>query len=133
MGCDMRRALYIASTLDNKERVGQLIQIFRAVGIDVTYDWTEHGRVFNQEELQLIGLRELQGVRDASVILLVTPAGHGSHFEAGAGYISGKPLVILYEEPLAKPTSFHHLPGVRRCSDVDQAIALVIDSLEGRL
>lgn len=126
----MRRTLYIASTLDNKHRVREIIGLFHSRGVDVTYDWTSHGRVFNNKELAEIGQKELQGVRDAAVVLLVTPAGLGSHFEAGAAYASGKSLIVLFEEPQDKPTSFYYLPGVEHCISIEHAIELVMEKLE---
>lgn len=126
----MTRSVYIASSLLNKERVQSLRDRLRGLDINITYDWTTHGLVQDRSLLPGIARQELDGVLAADCILLVMPARMGSHFEAGAAYAAGKPIVMLLEDEATHTwVSFHLLPGITKCSNEDEAIAAVLDIL----
>jgi len=124
--------VYIASSLNNKDRVRQLRDQLTKRGITITYDWTLHGFCDDESELINIALAEIKGVDDSDCILMVTPARKGSHFEFGYAYAKNIPVVILMEEEDYVPTSFHYLtdendPIVFKTCDSFEAIEKVIE------
>lgn len=129
----LRRILYIASTLSNHERVKRLRDLFAAEGVGLTYDWTEHheGSPYVPDPKLLPGVaeRELKGVIDAQVVLVVLPGGGGTHFEMSAAFMMKKPIVILDDISDNRRVSFHYLEGVKRCESEALAIGTVLDYL----
>jgi len=91
----------------------------------VTYDWTQHGQVYSEEELAKYGQLEEQGIRDCDVFLLVFPGRNGSHFEFGLAYGLGKQIVIL-EETEEEQKTFYHLPGIIRTKAENAAISIIV-------
>jgi nucleoside 2-deoxyribosyltransferase len=103
------KSLYIASSLLNKERVQSIRDKLLSRGISISYDWTAHGFVDDLNELPNIAEKELNGVREASCILMILPARNGSHFEFGYAIALNKPVIILNDQDDYVPTSFHFL------------------------
>lgn len=91
---------YVASKLENHEAVSELAALLRAAGWEQTYDWTTHGSVKETDEATLreVGHRELRGVLDADVLLMLTPQGRGSHVELGIALAAGKRVYIHHED-----------------------------------
>lgn len=127
------RSLYIASSLLNKERVQSIRDKFLNKGISISYDWTAHGFVEDLDELPNIAEKELDGVREASCILMVLPARNGSHFEFGYAIALNKPVIILNDQDDYVPTSFHFLDSekynIHIKKNEDDAIDFVINIL----
>lgn len=121
-------SLYIASSLRNKERVLAIRDKFLAVGVGLTYDWAGlHGEVHDTAALVNIALAELEGVKAAKCVLVVTPGRLGTYFEFGVAYALEKPIVLLFEEPPPFPVSFHNLPNVRTHTEFERAFNDVLD------
>jgi len=119
-----RGSVYLATSLHNSARAQALIRKLSGLGINITYDWTQHGQVHTEEELLAYGLAEERGVQQADLLLFVTPARNGSHIEFGIARALGKPIVMLMEEPTELKT-FYFLPGVVRCSTEDEAMVCI--------
>jgi hypothetical protein len=122
--------LYIASSLNNVERIKQLRDEFVSAGIHITYDWTSHGYVTDEEALAQIAVNEYNGVKSAACLLMVLPARIGSHFEFGVAYSSGIPVVILEEEKSERMLAFYKLPSVYITDNKDDAFQRVIEVLK---
>jgi nucleoside 2-deoxyribosyltransferase len=90
---------YIASSLENAEQVKRLIWLLKSWGWQVTYDWTKHGSVQaeGREVIKETAKKELAGVKEADLVIILLPGGRGTHIEMGAALALGKP-VILYAE-----------------------------------
>ncbi len=88
---------YIASSLENAPTVQKLAAKLNAQGWTQTYDWTTHGGVqgLNTEQMAEIAKNEIQGVRDADIVIVLLPGGRGTHVELGAAIAMNK-LVFLY-------------------------------------
>ena len=119
--------VYIASSLNNAERVVEIRDILISRGINITYDWTSHGYSDHIEELKTIAKCEYDGVVSATCVLLVLPARIGSHFEFGVAYAKGIPVVILDESDDEREVSFYYLPLIYKYSDAQSAINKVIE------
>ena len=64
----------------------------KEIGYEQTYDWTQNNRASSLEALQKIGLLEKKAVIEADFLIVLTPAGKGSHIELGMaiGMLLGK-------------------------------------------
>lgn len=121
-------AVYVATSLLNRERAQQLQKRFLSYGVRTTYDWTIHGKIDDLEELGRIGLAEATGVREADVVFMIQPGRLGTHFEAGMGWALGKPVVILEEVPVER-CSFYYLPNVHRFPTEEAAVTFTLNLL----
>lgn len=117
--------IYIASSLDNGERVKQINDILSKQGHTITYDWTKHGRVTDTDQLVEIAKGEYEGVKDCDVFLMVHPARLGSHFEFGAAYSLNKKIFILEETEISELKSFYFLPGIEIYKTLDEILAVL--------
>ncbi|GGE62909.1 nucleoside 2-deoxyribosyltransferase [Priestia taiwanensis] len=108
---------YIASSLQNKEQVQLLSTRLIEIGHTHTYDWTRNNRASTIEELSRIGELERKAVREADYLIILLPAGKGSHIEMGIAVGLDKPVYILspnedvYDVSLT--STFYHLPQVQ--------------------
>ena len=123
----MTHKIYIASSLDNGNRVKELNKILTEAGHSITYDWTTHGRVEDHTELVKIAEGEYNGVRDCDVFLMVLPARLGSHFEFGAAFALSKRIIILEEVDIEEMKSFYFLPGIARYETIEDVLSVITD------
>ncbi|MHC1695635.1 MAG: nucleoside 2-deoxyribosyltransferase [Eubacteriales bacterium] len=91
---------YIASRLENAQTVKSVADILKAHGHQHTYDWTVHGSVCGKgkERLGEVAYKELQGVIEADVVIVILPGGRGTHTELGAALASHKQILICAED-----------------------------------
>ena len=91
---------YIASKLENYEQVKSLASLLKLSGWEHTYDWTAHGSIKETdiETLRSVGQKECDGVRDADVVIVLTPQGRGTHVELGIAIASNKVVYICHED-----------------------------------
>lgn len=132
------RRFYIASKLENHERVRQLRDLLVAGGWRCTYDWTTHGSVRAQEgapadgtlpaRIAGVASDELDGVMAADVVIALLPGGRGTHVELGAALaakelaeVSGPMRIVLWsatpEEHFTfdeRCSAFYHHPAVEQ-------------------
>lgn len=100
--------IYIASKLDNYERVVDLRDKFSARGVELSYDWTPHATV-KPDDLKAVALAEFKGVREADCLLLVSPGGKGTHFELGVACSFNIPTALLLDRHDGYSPSFYSL------------------------
>jgi len=95
---------YIASGLPNFARVNQAAAALNAAGHERTYDWTVHCdiRAEGPGRMRSVSSRELGGVMDADLVLVLMPGGKGTHTELGAALASAelgrKKRILLWSE-----------------------------------
>lgn len=112
---------YIASKLENYEQVQYLRDRLKEQGWTHTYDWTQHGSVksIRTEILKEVAEKEFQGVKDADVVIVLTPQGRGTHVELGMALALDKKVFIWHENDkyfkcTDDTSSFYWLPNVHR-------------------
>ena len=112
---------YIASKLENAVAVKTLAYAFEQLGWKQTYDWTAHGSVHDEGEevLRQVTLKELGGVKEADVVVVVLPGGRGTHAELGAALAYNKPVFVWGQQPEdfiqdGYTCSFYFNPNVQR-------------------
>lgn len=116
MGNDMK--FYIASSLKNIENVRRVAEDLKARGFQHTYDWTTHSNVDTITKLCNIGQEEVSGVLAADVVIVMIPAGKGSHVELGIALGAGK-KIYLYSltnelNEIGKTCTFYHVDSVEQ-------------------
>ena len=91
---------YIASKLENYENVKKLSNFLKSAGWEHTYDWTVHGSVkeTNIDTLKSVGQMEFDGVKNADVVIVLTPQGRGTHVELGIALALNKFVYICHED-----------------------------------
>ncbi|KMK75805.1 nucleoside 2-deoxyribosyltransferase [Alkalihalobacillus pseudalcaliphilus] len=109
---------YIASSFSNMNKVRELSSRLKEIGYEQTYDWTQNNRASSLEALQKIGLLEKKAVIEADFLIVLTPAGKGSHIELGMA-IGAEIPVYLYSEDgrinnFHETSTFYHLPEVNQ-------------------
>lgn len=120
--------VYVASSLLNSERVKHFISLFKSNNVEISYDWTTHGRVHTDEELKQYCAKEFEGVVECDLLFMVFPARYGSHVELGIALALNKPVVILLEGDVEMKTFYHH-KLVRLFRDQDEAFNHVLKVL----
>jgi len=91
---------YISSKLGNFEQVRSLAVLLRQLGWEHTHDWTEHVSVeeIDIETLKAIGEKDYDGVKNADVVIVLSPQGRGTHVELGMAIALNKTVYICHED-----------------------------------
>lgn len=84
-----------------------------------TYDWTKNERASTLENLREIGQQEKEAVMEADFIIILLPAGKGSHIEFGIALGLGKRIYLYSPDDevnrFETTSTFYHLPEVQKC------------------
>lgn len=124
---------YISSRLNNIDMVRRVADRLSEGGWTQTCDWTR----FDPPEggpggLRTIGERELEGVRAADVLVVLTPQGRGTHVELGMAIALGKKVYIYHADDSyfwcdGDTCAFYWLPQVSRLTgDIEGAIEVIL-------
>ena len=91
---------YIASRVKNVEAVRCLAGKLKAAGWMHTYDWTVDGPAeeVSIDWLKEIGPKEVDGVKDADIVIVLTPQGGGTHTELGMAIALNKKIYICHSD-----------------------------------
>jgi len=118
---------YVASSFQNIHTVNIVQKRLRELGHQCTYDWTKNGRAMSLDNLREIGKKEKEAVMGADVVIVLLPAGKGSHIELGIAIGSGREIYLYSENEevmnVETTSTFYHLEDVE----------LVIGSIEDLL
>lgn len=124
------KSVYVASSLHNIERARHVMSIFQSHGIEISYDWTARGQLFDPEELRICGLAEYHAVKRSNLLFLIQPGRNGAHTELGIALGLNIPVVILEEQPVEQKT-FYYLDWVRKSNSLDEAINIALELIHG--
>ncbi|WP_409253832.1 nucleoside 2-deoxyribosyltransferase [Bacillus sp. SCS-153A] len=110
---------YVASSFKNIQQVRYVSDQLKRRGFSQTYDWTQNQRAATIEDLEQIGRAEKQAVMESDIVVILLPAGKGSHIEMGIALGLNK-KIFLYSpndevNDLAETSTFYHLPSVEKC------------------
>ena len=89
---------YIASKLTNHKRVTNLANLLKLLGWEHTYDWTVRDSIEEIRTLKAVGQKDFNGVRNADVVIVLTPEGKGTHVELGMAIALNKIVYICHED-----------------------------------
>ncbi len=113
--------IYIASSLENRERAAALVRQIRISGHTITYDWTMRGDVRNSGEMAMLetAQNEVNAVTDADLVIILLPGGKGTHTELGVALATReKKKIWIWSENEAvfgggsETCVFYHHPDV---------------------
>jgi nucleoside 2-deoxyribosyltransferase len=93
---------YIGSSFSNIHHVRELAAFLKVQGFQQTYDWTANSRADSVGELRSIGEAEFAAVKKADFIVIILPAGKGSHIELGLALAFGKRVYLYSSDALQK-------------------------------
>ena len=123
---------YIASSLRNIEQVREVSKRLKNIGYIHTYDWTVNENITTLEELRVIGKKEKNAVIGADIVVVLLPAGKGSHIELGIA-IGNSKQVYLYSsdkeiDNIETTSTFYHLPEIEKCFGTLDELVDTIDN-----
>ena len=118
--------IYIASALKNFERVRSVRDRLIDLGHTITYDWTVHNKVEDVNLLKSIAEWEMRGVTEADLLVVLWPAGFGTHCEFGMAAATGKPIYMFLPNDLdIELKSFYFLKCVSKFTDLEELITAI--------
>lgn len=124
------RKFYIASSFKNKHIVRNVSKHLKSRGFIQTYDWTNNERASTYEELKEIGQYEKNAVIEADFIIVLLPAGKGSHIELGIALGRGKKVYIHSSsagmDNFETTSTFYFLPEVRKLNGTTKELVEVV-------
>jgi len=108
---------YIASSFRNVDSVRNVTEKLKNKGHVLTYDWTGGNGEKSLNDLREIGMKERNAVIEADIVIVLLPAGRGSHIEFGIALGQDKKIYLYSPDEDAldveKTTTFYHLPEVQ--------------------
>jgi nucleoside 2-deoxyribosyltransferase len=124
------RKFYVASNFKNIDTVRYVSNELINKGYIQTYDWTKNERASTLEKLKEIGQQERNAVMEADFIIVLLPAGKGSHIEFGIALGQGKKIYLYsqYDEvnKFETTSTFYLLSEVEKCiGTIEELIATV--------
>lgn len=123
---------YIASSFKNIELVRYVSENLKNRGYIHTYDWTVNENVTTLEELKIIGEKEKTAVIEADFVVVILPAGKGSHIELGIA-IGNRKNIYLYSpnkeiDNIETTSTFYHLPEIEKYFGTLDELVEIIDN-----
>lgn len=109
---------YIASSFQNIKQVRELAELLKGKGWKHTYDWTDNQKVESYARLAEIGKKEMNAVSESDLLIVILPAGKGSHIEMGIALALEKSIYLFSTCKSAynfdQTSTFYHVDGVNR-------------------
>ena len=130
---------YIASYVGEREQTREIQAQLCRLGHEITTDWTSFPSVPVSErnerpdEVAAIATRDLEGVRNADVFILLAGLadGRAKYAELGAAIMSavqnGRPKVYVIGDQPAYSIFFFH-PAVKRMTSLDEVLKDIEDN-----
>ncbi|WP_141505732.1 nucleoside 2-deoxyribosyltransferase [Paenibacillus luteus] len=123
---------YVASSFKNVEVVREVARKLRDRGFTQTYDWTENKDVTTYEQLRDIGEKEKEAIIESDCMVVIYPAGKGSHVELGIALGLGKKIYLYSPDNeinnFNNTSTFYHLREVEKCSGTIEGLISKIAS-----
>ena len=109
---------YIASSFKNIEQVRELSSVLKLKGFTQSYDWTQNEKANSFEKLATIGEKEKEAVMNSDFLVILLPAGKGSHIELGIALGLGKRIYIYSPtneiNEYDKTSTFYHIKDINK-------------------
>ena len=123
---------YIGSGFKNCELVNYYSKVLQENGWEHTYNWTKN--ISNNptvEDLIKYSKLEQNAIIDADVIIILLPAGRGTHIELGMALALNKKIFLCSasedEFSIENTVNFYQLPQIKRVvGDADDNIKQII-------
>lgn len=110
---------YIGSGFKNCELVNYYSKKLEENEWENTYNWTKNiNKDITIEDLKEISKLEQTGISDSDVVIILLPAGRGTHIELGMGLALNKKLFLCSETKeefsVENTVNFYQLPNIIR-------------------
>lgn len=127
------KKFYVASSFQNVEVVRFVSEQLKTKGYVQTYDWTKNNRASTIEDLNEIGQEEKKAVMEADFLMVLLPAGKGSHIEFGIALGQGKKIYLYSQNNevsnFETTSTFYHLSEVEIViGTIDELLTKVTNS-----
>lgn len=127
---------YIGSGLKNCELVHYYAKILEENGWQHTYDWTKNiNDDVTMEDLAKYAKSEQRGILDSDVVIILLPAGRGTHIELGMALALHKKIFLcaVTEEEfgIENAVAFYELPDiVKLVGNADENIKEIVKRMK---
>lgn len=113
----LKMKFYIGSGFKNCELVNYYSKILGQNGWKHTYNWTEKiNDDVNIEDLKEISKLEQKGIIDSDIVIILLPAGRGTHIELGMAIALNKKIFLCTnnkeEFSIENTVGFYQLPNI---------------------
>lgn len=112
----MAKRFYLSTRKDDSARANAVSEALKARGWERTFEWTPQDGEGSDGHAK-IAVKELEGVREADVLVVLLPGGYGTHVEIRAALALGKAVIIHSPDRKTLETPyrcvFHYHPLVK--------------------
>jgi nucleoside 2-deoxyribosyltransferase len=112
----MAKRFFLSTRKDRSAEADALSAGLKVRGWERTLAWTGEDSE-SSEGNAAIAVAELEGVREADVLVVLLPGGYGTHVEIGAALALGKPVILHAPDRKTLVTPylcvFHYHPAVK--------------------
>jgi len=114
---------YIASGYENRVQVKRLSNLLEKMGFKNAYDWTDI-----EENLQEVPTKELEGIKQANIIVVALPGAYETHVELGAALALDKKVILWCDFLKKNDCLYYNHPSVRIVYDALAFIDTILDT-----
>jgi Nucleoside 2-deoxyribosyltransferase len=128
----MARRFYLSTKKDRSADGAATLHALTERGWQCTFDWTAF-QESGAANLPTLAQAEIEGIRQADILIVLLPGGFGTHVEIGAALALEKPVILhtpsraVLETPY--PCAFHYHPGVRLIVSSEVDVESIIAAL----
>jgi hypothetical protein len=128
----MAGRFYLSTKKDRSDEGARVSRGLVERGWECTFDWTSLSDSTIQDSPKLAQL-EIEGIRQADVLIVLLPGGFGTHAEIGAAIAFEKPIIIhspsqaILDTPY--PCVFHYHPTIKMIVSERLDLDAVLDAL----
>ncbi|MCI8345509.1 MAG: group-specific protein [Clostridia bacterium] len=119
---------YIGSGFKNAELVNEFSKKLQNYGWQHTYNWAENIKENETiEDLIEYSKLEQKGIEEADAVIIILPAGRGTHIELGMAIALNKKIYLYSSQKeefdIENTVNFYQIPSIQRIvGDIDYAI-----------
>ena len=119
---------YIGSGFKNAELVNEFSKKLQNYGWQHTYNWAENIKENETiEDLIEYSKLEQKGIEEADAVIIILPAGRGTHIELGMAIALNKKIYLYSNQKeefdIENTVNFYQIPSIKRIvGDIDYAI-----------
>lgn len=124
---------YIGSGFKNCELVKYYSKVLKEKGWNHTYNWANHISDYESiEDLIEYSILEQKGIKEADIVIILLPAGRGTHIELGMALALNKKVFLCSateeEFSIENTVNFYQLPSITRLvGTADENIEKIVE------
>lgn len=108
---------YIGSGLKNYKLVNYYAKILKENGLEETYNWVKNIKNdITKKDLEKYAKEETQAIVNSDIIIILLPAGRGTHVELGMALTINKKIFLCSETNeefnIKNTVAFYELPNI---------------------